>query len=102
MGVKVNLPPGCSGFNCADGTRYSGKPGGTVEVADRHAKAINTGAYGQQDFIAAKGALSFGTKNGRWCQTCNRLWNAWNHVCSKCGNETVAEGSVTEEESELR
>jgi hypothetical protein len=97
VGVKVNLPPGCSGFNCADGTKYSGRPGGTVEVADRHAKAINKGAYGQQDFIAATGATSFGTKKGRWCQTCNRLWNAWNHTCSKCGNATVLEGQ--EEES---
>lgn len=92
MSVKVQLPPGCKGFDCADGTKYTAKKaGGSVEVSERHAAAINGGQYGQTNFISAKGALSFGTKNGRWCRTCNRLWNAWNHTCSKCGSETVLE-----------
>ena len=97
MGVKVQLPPGCSGFDCADGTKYTAnRKGGTVEVSDRHASAINSGQYGQQDFISAKSALSFGTKNGRWCQRCNRLWNAWNKTCSKCGDPTMTEADLIE------
>lgn len=85
MSVKVNLPPGCSGFDCKDGTKYSAsKPGGTVEVSDRHARAINTGQYGDTGFISATAALSFGTKRGQLCETCGRVWNAWNTVCPKC------------------
>lgn len=87
--AKVQLPPGCYGFDCKDGTKYTGKPGGTVEVSDRHAKAINRGQYGAQDFISAKGQVSFGTKKGQECPSCGRLWNAWNKTCPKCGVDTV-------------
>lgn len=97
MGVKVQLPPGCSGFDCADGTKYkANRKGGTVEVSDRHAKAINSGQYGDTGFVSAKGALSMGTKDGRWCQNCNRIWNAWNKVCSKCGQATLSEDELIE------
>lgn len=87
MGVKVQLPPGCKGFDCADGTKYTAKrAGGTVEVSDRHASAINGGQYGETGFISAKGAMSFGTRIGRWCVDCKRLWNAWNAECPRCGS----------------
>lgn len=90
MSVKVQLPPGCKGFDCKDGTKYTAKrAGGTVDVDDRHAKAINTGQYGQQHFISAKGQQSFGTKRGQYCEPCRRLWNAWNKTCPKCGIDTV-------------
>lgn len=90
MTVKVQLPPGCSGFDCKDGTKYTAnKKGGMVEVSDRHAKAINQGQYGDTGFISAKGALSFGTKEGRWCKPCLRLWNSWSKECPKCGVATV-------------
>lgn len=92
MSTKVQLPPGCSGFDCKDGTKYSAsRPGGSVTVDDRHASAINTGQYGDTGLVSAKGALSFGTKRGQWCRACHRLWNAWNHECPKCGTATVAE-----------
>ena len=91
MSVKVNLPPGCSGFDCKDGTKYTAnRPGGTVEVSDRHAAAINKGQYGSADFIAADGAQSFGTKRGQRCERCNRTWNAWNITCPRCGEDTIA------------
>lgn len=90
MGVKVNLPPGCYGFEAKDGTKYTaGRPGGHVTVDDRHASAINTGQYGQNDFISAKGAQSFGTKAGQLCASCGRIWNAWTTTCSKCDVPTV-------------
>lgn len=88
MGVKVNLPPGCSGFDCKDGTRYYTKKGGSVEVSDDHAQAINTGQFGEKGFITATNALSFGTKKGRSCSGCHRVWNVWNHTCPKCGRPT--------------
>jgi hypothetical protein len=88
--TKVNLPPGCYGFDAKDGTRYNAnRPGGHVTVDDRHARAINQGQYGQQDFISAKGAQSFGTKAGQLCESCGRTWNAWNSVCPKCDIPTV-------------
>ena len=90
MGVKVQLPPGCSGFDCKDGTKYTAnKPGGKVEVEDRHASAINSGQYGDTGFISAKGSLSFGTREGKQCPQCSRVWNVWNSVCPKCDVETV-------------
>lgn len=91
MSVKVQLPPGCSGLDCKDGTRYTAsRPGGSISVDDRHASAINGGQYGDTGLVSAKGAVSFGTKRGQWCRACRRLWNAWNHECPKCGTETVA------------
>ncbi len=92
MSVKVQLPPGCSGLDCKDGTKYTAtKPGGSVTVSDRHAAAINSGQYGDTGFISAKGAQSFGTKRGQRCEPCNRLWNAWNKTCPRCGAPTSAE-----------
>lgn len=90
MVQKVNLPPGCSGFDAKDGTKYTAsKPGGTVEVSDRHAAALNKSQYAEQDFIKAGAGWSFGTQQGRACAPCGRTWNAWNDVCPKCGAETV-------------
>jgi len=89
VSVKVQLPPGCTGFDCKDGTKYTAsRPGGSVSVEDRHARAINNGQYGQQDFISAKGAVSFGTKRGKVCDPCRRVWNAWNDECPRCGGAT--------------
>ncbi len=91
MSIKVNLPPGCSGFDCKDGTKYTAsKPGGAVSVDDRHAAAINKGQYGQQDFISATGGLSFGTRKSRHCASCRRIWNAWSTECPRCGEPTAA------------
>ena len=90
MSVKVNLPPGCAGFDCKDGTKYTAnRPGGTVEVSDRHAKAINRSQYKDRDFISATGAQSFGTKVGQLCESCGRVWNAWNATCPRCEVPTV-------------
>lgn len=89
MSVKVNLPPGCSGFSCADGTQYKGRAGGTIEVSDRHARAINTGQYGQQGFISATGAMTIGTKRTTECTSpaCRHRGQAWQTTCPRCGSE---------------
>ena len=92
MSVKVNLPPGCSGLDAKDGTKYTAnRPGGTVTVSDRHAKAINGGQFGEKGLVSAKGAQSFGTKVGMKCDQCNRVWNRWNTHCPRCGCETREE-----------
>jgi len=90
MGTKVNLPPGCSGFDCKDGTKYTAaKPGGTIEVSSRHAKAINSGQFGDTGLVRADGAVSFGTKKGRECSACARVWNVWSKQCPRCGGDTA-------------
>jgi hypothetical protein len=92
MSQRVNLPPGCSGFDCKDGTKYKAdKPGGSVVISDRHADAVNKSQFKEQDFISAQSLQSFGTKVGRYCQKCRRLWNAWNDTCPRCGEATVEE-----------
>jgi hypothetical protein len=79
-------------LDCKDGTKYTAtRPGGSVTVDDRHANAINTGQYSEQGLISAKGAVSFGTKKGQRCPDCNRLWNAWNIQCPRCGTATNPE-----------
>lgn len=92
MSVKVKLPPGCVGFDTRDGRKLNAdRPGGTVEVSDRDAEAINKGQYGTTGFISATGAATFGTKRGQRCPDCGRVWNAWNATCPKCGTETISE-----------
>lgn len=89
MAVKVNLPPGCSGMDAKDGTKYTAnRPGGSIMVEDRHANAINTGQFGDKGLVSARGAVSFGTKKSQLCSECGRVWNAWNTICPKCGCAT--------------
>lgn len=90
MAVTVELPPGCKGLDCLDGTRYTAaQPGGRIQVEDRHAEAINTGQYGEHGLMSAKGLMFLGTKKGRECAPCKRVWQAWSLLCPKCGGETV-------------
>ena len=91
MGVRVTLPPGCSGLDCADGTRYTGRKGGTVEIEDRHAKALKHGEGITNTMLSAKGLTNIGTKRGQWCPGCNRIWQAWSDLCPRCGRPTLAE-----------
>ena len=93
MSKRVTLPPGCDGLNMQDGTRYSGRSGGAVTVADEHAAAITrltTG--GDAGLVDGRFKGFLGTKAGRWCTECRRLWNAWSRTCPKCARPTVAEG----------
>lgn len=89
--TQVHLPPGCVGFDAKDGTRYTAnRPGGSVTVDERHAKAINTGQFGgDANLLTATGAVTLGTKKGRECLACHRVWNVWNRDCPRCGEPTV-------------
>lgn len=88
MPVRVNLPPGCEGINMEDGTRYTGKPGQQVTVSEGHARAINRQIGGDAGLAYAGFRGFVGTKKGRWCAACARVWNAWSHTCPKCGSNT--------------
>lgn len=102
---RVNLPPGCAGF--ADGDqKYMAVngPGSYVNIDDsdpkgKHAlKKLQGQDYAQAGLVDAgpeKFSLTDSAKKtGRWCKPCNRLWNQWNQVCSKCGTETVPESEL--------
>jgi hypothetical protein len=88
--TKVNLPPGCSGFTCTDGTKYTGKPGGHVDVSESHAYDIsrNSELGGNGGLVSLSNVLTIGTKKGQWCNACGRMWQAWSKVCPRCGENT--------------
>jgi len=96
MPTRIQLPPGCNGLDARDGTRYNAtKPGGSVVVEDRHADQLTRSSNSNtaSGLLSAKQALSFGTRAGRWCTSCRRLWNAWNAACPRCGGQTEAEAT---------
>jgi hypothetical protein len=74
-----------------DGTRYAAKAGGAVTVEDRHAAAVNRQIGGDAGLAHAGFRGFLGTKTGRWCTACARLWNAWSHDCPRCGGATKPE-----------
>ncbi len=93
MSVRVKLPPGCSGVDSRDGTKYTAaRPGGTVVVEDQHAaemaRSKRTGS--DNGMLSLKEGWSFGTKGSRWCEACRRLWNSWSLTCPRCGEGTAA------------
>jgi hypothetical protein len=85
---RVTVPDGCRKLEMEDGTRYRTGAGGHVEVSSDHAAALQRGWYGQSGVIRGQ-AYTLGTKAGRWCGACNRVWQAWSEHCPRCGAETV-------------
>lgn len=98
MTTRVNLPTsgrqggynaGCYGLEFPDGAKYDGRPGQAVAVEDHHAAQIAASGNGRLGVIHAGIATCIGTKAGRWCERCTRLWQAWSQECPKCGHPTV-------------
>jgi hypothetical protein len=98
--TRVNLPPtgradgkrtGCYGLEFGNGEKVTGRPGGSVDVDDRQAAAIRTSQAGKLGVISSSMPTCIGTKGGRRCEPCGRLWNVWSVVCPRCGRDTVAE-----------
>lgn len=78
-----------------DGTNYSARPGTHVNVADEHAPFIRRQVGGDAGLVGhGSNRLFVGTKDGRWCSACRRLWNRWNTTCVKCGAETIPEAEM--------
>lgn len=88
--AEVTLPPGCYGIEMGDGTKYDANRQGRVTVSDEHAPYIKSSQNGQLGIVSPRG-LTFGTKKGRRCAPCARLWNAWSTTCPRCGQETEDE-----------
>lgn len=88
---RVTLPENCYGFDMGgSGKKISGKPGSHVEVSSSEARQIKNSFAGQSGIVHGE-QYSFGTKKGRRCGPCKRLWNAWNHECPRCGGDTTIE-----------
>ncbi len=88
MGTKVNLPPGCSGITCRDGTQYNGTKGGSVEIEDRHASYLEKSKGVSSQMLSIGPGIQIGTKKGRWCAECKRIWQAWSKQCPRCNGPT--------------
>ena len=94
--TRVRLPDGCYGLNMANGRKYKAeKPGGTVEVSGKDAHYINTSYYGQSGIMTGNPQFGIGTRKGRWCEPCKRLWNVWSAECPRCGAATTPQGGVS-------
>lgn len=73
-----------------DGTTYNGRPGGRVTVADQHGDAIARTLGGDAGLVGSgRFGVFLGTRKGRVCEPCHRVWQAWSTKCPRCGAETI-------------
>lgn len=88
--TRVVLPPGCTGLDMQDGTKYTAGRDGMVHVDDRHATAIRNGWYGQTGVMVAAEPAVIATRRTQWCSCTpgGRAWNAWTTHCPRCGEPT--------------
>lgn len=89
---RVTLPEGAKGV-AADG-RYTARPGDQVSVSPAHAAAIERF---RRSGPSRGEAFALGTKGGRLCTSCRRLWNAWNELCPRCGAKTISDAADVSE-----
>lgn len=94
MSVRVNLPPGCYGLEDRTGKTRPVRPGSAVTVSDEMASRIRSSKLGSVGMLSGTERHFLGTRNGRWCTACRRLWNAWNDRCPRCKAETVPEDDM--------
>lgn len=93
MTANVTVPPGCTGLDMQDGTRYNATRDGRIQVEPRHADAIKRGWYGQSGVMVAAEQSQLATKGTRWCVCApgGRAWNVWTETCPRCGTSTTEE-----------
>jgi hypothetical protein len=87
--ARVTLPDGCYGLDLQDGTKYSGKPGTSIEVQEKHKRAIDKSFYGQGRSIISGEGHTIRTKRTKQCPECKRLWQVWTVECHKCNIPTI-------------
>jgi hypothetical protein len=87
---RINLPAGCYGVKLPT-REVNDKPGGSISVTDQEARWISKSSNGKLGIVGSTQTLSVGTKAGRWCVMCHRLWQSWSHACPRCGEETRPE-----------
>jgi hypothetical protein len=94
MSQTFTLPPGCRGFTTADGQTLRSSSNGTITLEDNHASRLLRSAHASTGLVSAQ-SHRLGTKTGRWCVSCSRLWQAWTTRCHRCGELTLLESEVS-------
>ena len=94
MSERITLPPGCAGFTTADGRTLKAKPGGTITLEDNDAKRLMRSQHASIGLIS-KQSFRLGTRDGRWCTGCRRLWQGWSLECPRCGASTMPEADLS-------
>jgi len=92
MSETFTLPPGCQGFTTASRETLRPNSNGTITLEDHHAARLKKSAHNTIGLITSQ-SHRLGTKAGRWCAGCKRLWQAWSLECPKCGAETRPENA---------
>jgi hypothetical protein len=93
--TRVQLPDGCYGLEMASGRKYDApRSGGTVEVDPADARYIGTSFYGQSGIMRGGEQFCIGTRKGRRCPECTRIWQAWSALCPRCNKPTEPYGGM--------
>jgi hypothetical protein len=93
--MRVQVPPGMKGFrDRRTGRVIDANRQGFITLDDDDARRLKNSHHNGAGLIETTERIAIGTKKGRWCRNCNRLWNAWNTQCSRCGEETVPESEM--------
>jgi hypothetical protein len=90
MSERVTLPPGCAGFTTADGRTLPAKAGTSIVLEDHDVARLMKSGHAANGLISRQ-AHRLGTKQGRWCLACRRLWQAWSLECPNCHEPTMPE-----------
>lgn len=74
----------------ADGTKYTAKkPGGTVEIDDRHVDAVRKSQHKDIGLLSHNMTHRLRTKTGRSCPGCGFSAQSWSYTCPRCSTDTV-------------
>jgi hypothetical protein len=83
----VSLPAGVSRVD--KNSNYTAKEGDTVYVTDHQFKQIKERTTDPERKAVRSGTDSIGTRLGKRCVSCSRLWQIWTTKCHTCGNEDL-------------
>lgn len=93
MSETFTLPPGCRGFTTADGQTLRADSKGTITLEDHHAARLMRSKHAAVGLVSRR-SYQLGTREGRWCTACRRLWQGWSMRCPKCNAATIAESEM--------
>lgn len=86
--MRTKVPPGCVGFRTRDGRTIDKNADGSVTLEGRDEQLFKKSVHKGVGLVSTEETWTLGTKKGRYCKPCIRLWNVWNDVCPKCGKPT--------------
>lgn len=75
----------------SDGSQFNSRTG-TVSIPDEYMPELATSTAVTSGILRTGQSFRLGTKVGKVCPQCSRIWQAWTLVCPKCNVETESEG----------